>query len=84
MRDPCRLCRDAKLLPLGIYAWLSDDGGTTWKAEEKICLCRHWEGDMGYTSSVQLDDGSIITAYYMRDVSGEGCCLMGTKWTLID
>lgn len=77
-------CRDAKLLPLGIYAWLSDDGGMTWKAEEKICLCRHWESDMGYTSSVQLDDGSIITAYYMRDVSGEGCCLMGTKWTLID
>ncbi|HDY87443.1 MAG TPA: exo-alpha-sialidase [bacterium] len=46
----------------GIGARVSNDGGKTWNAP--IVVIYYGGGDGGYPSSVQLEDGTIITAYY--------------------
>ena len=51
--------------PYGIQAMLSYDDGETWDTEHKITLvCDAENMEVGYPSSVQLDDGTICTAYY--------------------
>ena len=58
---------------LGIRARLSYDGGLTWTRE--VVLTHGLKpvdnsSDWGYTSSVELSDGRILTVYYQR-TSGE-------------
>jgi len=49
--------------PLGIQARISEDNAQTWS--EKIILSGDGTStDVGYPSSVQLDDGSVLTAWY--------------------
>ena len=51
--------------PYGIQAMLSHDQGETWDTKHKIALVSDAENmEVGYPSSVQLDDGTICTAYY--------------------
>ena len=51
--------------PYGIQAMLSYDQGVTWDVNHKIALvCDAENMEVGYPSSVQLDDGTICTAYY--------------------
>ena len=47
---------------MGQYARFSSDNGKTWGNE--IMLCHSFTGDMGYPSSAQLPDGSIISVFY--------------------
>ncbi len=42
---------------------VSDDEGETW-TEPNVLVVLDNTGDMGYPSSVQLEDGTIVTAYY--------------------
>jgi hypothetical protein len=65
---------------LGEFACLSDDQGRTWDVKNEIKLAGHWDGDLGYPSSVQLLDGTILTVYYQAEFKGEKTCLMGTLW----
>ena len=79
-----------RIPPYGERACISRDGGKTWDVENEIELkgypnivgMRKWDAlrDLGYPSSVQLDDGSIWTVYYQLDKPGEKPCLMGTHW----
>ena len=51
--------------PYGIRACLSEDGGRTWDVDNEFVLRDDGlDRDMGYPSSVQLPDGSILTTYY--------------------
>jgi hypothetical protein len=72
---PADLCalRDGRLLltfgrrrrPLGCGALTSDDGGATWDRDREVLLAGDGIGnDVGYPSTVQLDDGSLVTALY--------------------
>jgi len=57
------LCYGNRVEPLGVQAMLSVDGGKTWDRRTAIA----WTSlntDCGYPSSVQLDDGTIVTMYY--------------------
>ena len=65
---------------LGEYACFSDDDGKTWDIANEIKLAGHFNDDLGYPSSVQLPDGSIVTVYYQSDRKGELPCVMATKW----
>jgi len=57
--------------PFGIEAMLSYDEGKTWDIKHKIMLVGDAEnGEVGYPSSVQLDDGTICTAYYSYQGQG--------------
>jgi len=68
--------------PYSERACLSKDGGKTWDIENEILLSQSRTGDLGYPSSVELEDGTILTVYYQIDQPGEKACLMGTRWRL--
>jgi len=48
----------------GVDVRLSDDKGETWSPPIRIADCPR--PDCGYPSSVQLADGSVVTAYYTQ------------------
>jgi sialidase-1 len=68
--------------PYGERACISRDEGKTWDLENEIILTGAMSRDLGYPSSVQLDDGSILTVYYQAEKIGEPACLMSTHWRL--
>jgi len=71
--------------PMGERACLSKDHGETWLTDQEIVLSNaapQNAGHLGYPSSVQLRDGSILTVYYQveKESDGEYPCLMATHW----
>ncbi|MDW7658272.1 MAG: sialidase family protein, partial [Bacillota bacterium] len=67
----------------GEWAMLSTDNCQTW--EQDIVLRDDGpDGDLGYPASVELADGSILTAYYQKYAAGEHTSLLWTRWTLPD
>jgi len=71
-----------RIPPYGERACLSRDEGKSWDVENEIILYDAISEDLGYPSSVQLDDGSIITVFCQIDKPGESTCLMRTHWQL--
>ena len=68
--------------PYGVRACLSDDGGETWDiANEKVLRDDGLDRDMGYPSSEQLEDGSILTVYYWHQ-EDQIRHLVGTRWSV--
>jgi len=68
--------------PFGERACLSKDGGKTWDIDHEITLRTAFSSDLGYPSSVQLDDGSILTVYYQSAQPGDKTSLLSTHWKL--
>ncbi|MBI5382416.1 MAG: exo-alpha-sialidase [Opitutae bacterium] len=67
--------------PYGERACISRDEGKTWDIANEIVLNAAGVGvDLGYPSSTQLADGSILTVYYQAEKTGEPTCLMSTHW----
>ena len=66
----------------GEFAAVSSDDGCTWQACGEIKLASGGEQDLGYPSSCQLEDGSILTVYYQRAKPEAPHSLMGTKWRI--
>jgi len=68
--------------PYGIRASISKDEGKTWSEPIVIsddgCCC-----DLGYPSSVQLDDGSIITVWYEVLKNHPYAVLRMAKWVFV-
>lgn len=69
--------------PYGERACISKDEGRTWDIANEIILAGAPARDLGYPSSVQLDDGSVLTVYYQAPKLGEPACIYSTKWELI-
>lgn len=69
--------------PFGERACVSVDGGLTWDTAHEITLCDAVNSDLGYPSSVQLGDGSILTVYYQDPGPDKDTCLWSTHWRLI-
>jgi Neuraminidase (sialidase) len=71
-----------RLPPYGQRAMISRDGGRTWQADI-ILRDDGPDGDLGYPSSVELADGSLLTVYYQKVGSAEDkCSLLWTRWEL--
>ncbi len=78
--DLCVLAGSGRLLltfsrrgrPLGCGAVVNSDGGATWDRGREILLAGDGIGnDVGYPSTVQLDDGTLVTvAYFARGSAG--------------
>lgn len=63
---------------------LSEDNGENW-SEPNVLVVLDGAGDMGYPSSVQLKDGTIVTAYYASGVTAHNRYHCGVvRWTLGD
>ncbi|MBZ0294448.1 MAG: glycoside hydrolase [Anaerolineae bacterium] len=71
-----------RLEPYGQRAAISYDGGQTW-AYDYILRDDGPDHDLGYPSSVELADGSILTVYYQKPYSTDDQCgLLWTRWHL--
>lgn len=67
--------------PYGQQAMVSHDLGQTW--DELYLLDDNTDSrDLGYGSTVELDDGSLITVYYQRCPGDDYPSILYTKWQL--
>ena len=68
-------------LPFGNQARLSEDGGKSWS--EPITISDDGKGgDLGYPSTVELDDGSLVTVWYEVMQGSSKAVLRQAKWAL--
>jgi hypothetical protein len=81
--------RDGRLLmsyghrrpPFGNQARISTDSGKNWS--EPIVISNDGSGgDLGYPSTVQLDDGSLITVWYELLAQSTRAVLRQARWQL--
>ena len=66
--------------PYGIWAIFSEDNGKSW-SEAKVLFEGKDTDDLGYPSTVELSDGSLITAFYTRENDFVPAVIMQQKWT---
>ncbi len=82
--------RDGRLLmsyghrrkPYGNQARISEDHGKTW-SEAMIVSGDGTHGDLGYPSTVELDDGSLLTVWYEAPKKGENAVLRQARWRIV-
>jgi sialidase-1 len=72
-----------RLAPISERACMSKDEGKTWDIANTITISNALGADMGYPSSVQLSDESILTVYYQAEVKGGPTVLQSTHWKLV-
>lgn len=65
--------------PFGVKVMFSFDNGNTWDYGHDIYV-NGVNGDLGYPSSVELADGSIITIFYAHPEKGAPAVIMQQKW----
>ena len=69
--------------PVGNLARLSDDAGRTW-SEPLTISDDATSTDLGYPSTVQLSDGSLLTVWYERMEGSANAVLRQAHWRLED
>jgi len=67
--------------PLGNQARISEDHGRTW-SEATIITGDGISGDLGYPSTVQVADGSLLTAWYERMKGSDKAVLRQAHWSI--
>jgi hypothetical protein len=82
LRDGRLLCSvGVRREPFGVQAVVSADGGRSWDVAHPAVLRTDGETrDLGYPVSVQLDDASIFTVYYLT--AGGVTHVAATRWEL--
>ena len=66
------LTHGRRVPPNGVQGLVSRDEGRTWDGDHKLFLVGDSSTrDCGYPSSVQRDDGTIVTVYYACDPVSE-------------
>ena len=67
--------------PFGNQARVSADGGRSWS--DSITISGDGAGgDLGYPSTAQLDDGSLVTVWYEKLAGTQHAVLRQARWTL--
>lgn len=82
LRNGKLLCSYVDRDTLHEMAVVSDDQGRTWDVANRIFISKGPKTDMGYPSTVENDDGTLLTVYYQPETAAEVPCLMATKWKL--
>jgi len=70
-----------RVKPFGERARISWDSGITW-GEELFISEEAPDWDLGYPSSVELSDGSILTVYYQKYSGDSYNSILSTRWEL--
>jgi len=81
--------RDGRLLityghrraPYGCQARLSADNGQTW-GEAMVIYGEGAGGDLGYPSTVEMEDGSLLTVWYEKMADQPKAVLRQARWQL--
>ena len=66
--------------PFGVKAMFSKDNGETWDAGYDIYV-NGVSSDLGYPSTVELSDGSMLTVFYAHPAEGAPAVIMQQRWT---
>jgi len=69
-----------RIAPFGQYVRFSYDNGYTWTEDHMIRSAPDW--DLGYPASVELKDGSMLTAYYQKFENDPYNSILYTKWEM--
>ncbi len=70
-----------RLNPTGARARLSYDSGKTFGEEIPVSMCANpASGDLGYVSTTELEDGSLLSAYYQKAEDDTFCSLLYSTW----
>ena len=67
--------------PFGQRVAISRDDGKSWQADW-VLRADGPDGDLGYPSTVELADGSLLTVCYQKAAKGEKCSLLWSRWKL--
>ncbi len=67
--------------PYGIMVMVSTDGGKTWEKDLRLYE-NSGSDDLGYPSTIELDDGTLLTVFYATDRDGIPCNIYQQKWKL--
>ena len=67
--------------PFGNQALISIDHGKTW-SEPLIISGDGTNGDLGYPSTVELEDGNLLTAWYEQMKTQPRSVLRLAKWKI--
>ena len=65
--------------PYGIKAMFSRDGGKTWDKDNYICQSACLTSDIGYPSTAELADGSLLTVFYTKTAQYTSA-IMAQRW----
>lgn len=67
--------------PYGIMAMASVDSGKSWKKDIRIYE-NTISDDIGYPSTVELADGTLMTVFYAKKDENSPCEIMQQKWKI--
>ncbi len=67
--------------PYGNQARLSADNGQTWSVPMTISGDGSW-GDLGYPSTVEMSDGSLLTVWFEALKKGQNAVLRQARWRI--
>lgn len=67
--------------PYGIRVMFSMDRGKTWEVDREIYQ-NQVSFDLGYPSTVELHDGSLLTVFYATPAVGQPAVIMQQKWRM--
>lgn len=72
-----------RIKPYSIKTMISRDDGETWKTGLTVCKTPNEDArDLGYPSSVELPDGTILTIFYAHDKERVHTEIMQVIWKL--
>lgn len=69
-------------MPYGIMAMISNDMGQTWETDIRLYENTVTD-DIGYPSTIEMDDGSLLTVFYASEHQDEHCEILQQRWKLI-
>lgn len=69
-------------LPYGIMAMMSIDGGKSWEKDIRIYE-NLVSDDLGYPSTIELSDGTLLTVFYATESEEKPCEIMQQKWKIL-
>lgn len=81
LKDGRLLCTyGVRDVPIGIRACISRDNGRTWSADDIVVLRtgENFKKDSGYPITLEADDGTLLTVYYLTE--GEQTSIELTRW----
>lgn len=65
--------------PFGVKAMFSRDNGETWDVDHVI-YSNHASADLGYPSTVELPDGSLLTVFYAHSAENAPAVILQQRW----
>jgi len=68
--------------PFGIKAMISKNNGESWEDLGYIYINEH-SADLGYPSTIELDDKSLATVFYAHPEQDCPAVIMQQKWNFI-